>query len=216
MHASRDQGESTELGPVTSFKYLGAVSLDDGLKPEALSMIAQATAALTKLKPICKDNKVSLGSKVNLMRSLVISIFLYACESLTFTAELEKRTQSFDMICYDMIYIMYKYRVSNEDVRRKIQAAICEYNKSSRNHGQGTKFTVIWSYFKVFGFNKDNSTGYILYKCHVTNEDVRRQIQAVICEYDKSSRNQETKFTVVLSYLKVFGFSKDSSTGYCE
>ena len=161
MHASRDQGESTELGPVTSFKYLGAVSLDDGLKPEALSMIAQATAALTKLKPICKDNKISLGSKVNLMRSLVISIYLYACESLTFTAELEKRTQAFDMICY-----------------RKLLN--------------------------------------ILYKYHVTNEDVRRQIQAVICEYDKSSRNQETKFTVVLSYLKVIEFSKDSSTGYCE
>ena len=43
--------------------------------------IAQATAALTKLKPIWRDNNISLGSKVKLMRSLVISIFLYACES---------------------------------------------------------------------------------------------------------------------------------------
>ena len=65
------------------------------------------------------------------------------------------------MICYrKLLNIMYKYRVTNEDVRRKIQAAICEYNKSSRNHGQETKFTLVWSYFKVFGFNKDNSTGY--------------------------------------------------------
>ena len=31
------------------------------------------------------------------MRSLVISIFLYACESWTLTAELEKRTQAFEM-----------------------------------------------------------------------------------------------------------------------
>ena len=57
-------------------------------------MIAHATAALTKLKPIWKNNKISLESKVNLMRSIVISIFLYACESLTVTAELEKRTQA--------------------------------------------------------------------------------------------------------------------------
>ena len=41
-----------ELGTVTSFKYLGAVVSDDGSKPEVLSRIAQATAALTKLKPI--------------------------------------------------------------------------------------------------------------------------------------------------------------------
>ena len=39
-----------KLGTVTSFKYLGAVVSDDGSKPEVLSRIAQATAALTKLK----------------------------------------------------------------------------------------------------------------------------------------------------------------------
>ena len=88
-----------KLGTVTSFKYLGAVVSDDDSKPEDLSRIAQATAALTKLKPIWRDNNISLGSKVKLMPSLVISIFLYACESWTLTAELEKRTQAFEMRC---------------------------------------------------------------------------------------------------------------------
>ena len=78
-----------KLGTVTSFKYLGAVVSDDGSKPEILSRIAQATAVLTKLKPIWRDNNISLGSKVKLMLSLVISVFLYACESWTLTAELE-------------------------------------------------------------------------------------------------------------------------------
>ena len=32
------------------------------------------------------------------MRSLVISIFLYAFESWTLTAELEKKTQAFEMM----------------------------------------------------------------------------------------------------------------------
>ena len=76
-----------KLGTVTSFKYLEAVVSDDGSKPEVLSRIAQATAALTKLKPIWRDNNISLGAKVKLMRSLVISIFLFACESWTLTAE---------------------------------------------------------------------------------------------------------------------------------
>ena len=68
-------------GTVTSFKYRGAVVLYDDSKPEVLSRTAQATAALTKLKPIWRDNNITLGSKVKLMHSLVISIFLYACES---------------------------------------------------------------------------------------------------------------------------------------
>ena len=52
------------LGTVTSVKYIGAVVSDDGSIPEILSRIAQATAAVTKLKPIWRDNNVSLGSKV--------------------------------------------------------------------------------------------------------------------------------------------------------
>ena len=119
-----------KLGTVTSFKYLGAVVSDNGFKPEVLSKIAQATAALTKLKPIWRDNNISLGSKVKLMRSLVISIFLYACESWTLTAELEKRTQAFEMRCYRRLSnISYQDHVTNEEVGRKIQAAIGEYDE---------------------------------------------------------------------------------------
>ena len=64
------------------------------------------------------------------MRSLVISIFLYACESWTLTAELERGTQAFEMRCYRRILnISYKDHVTNEEVRRKIQAAIGEYDE---------------------------------------------------------------------------------------
>ena len=64
------------------------------------------------------------------MRSLVISIFLYACESWTLTAELEKGTQAFEMRCYRrLLNISYKDHVTNEEVRRKIQAAIGEYDE---------------------------------------------------------------------------------------
>ena len=118
------------LGTVTSFKYLRTVVSDDGSKPEVLSRIEQATAALTKLEHIWRDNNISLGSKVKLMRFLVISIFLYACESWTLTAELEERTQAFEMRCYRrLLNISYKDHATNEEVRKKIQAAIGEYDK---------------------------------------------------------------------------------------
>ena len=77
-----------KLETVTSFKYLGLVITDEGSKPELLSRIAQATAALTMPKPVWIDKSISLSSKIRLMRSLVTSIFLYACESWTLTAEL--------------------------------------------------------------------------------------------------------------------------------
>ena len=41
-----------KLGTVTSFKYLGSVITDGDSKPEIPSIIAQTTAALTRLKPV--------------------------------------------------------------------------------------------------------------------------------------------------------------------
>ena len=59
------------------------------------------------------------------MRSLVTSIFLYACELWTFTAELQRRIQAMEMRCYRKIsHIIYKDHVTNEEVRAKIQQAI--------------------------------------------------------------------------------------------
>ena len=53
-----------KLETVTSFKYLGSVITDEGSKPEMLSRIAQATAALTRLKPVWIDKSISLSSKI--------------------------------------------------------------------------------------------------------------------------------------------------------
>ena len=60
------------------------------------------------LNPIWRDNNISLGSKVKLLRSLVIFIFLYACESCLLTAELEKITQAFQMRYYRRLWNIWK------------------------------------------------------------------------------------------------------------
>ena len=117
-----------KLETVTSSKYLGSVITDEGSKPEILSKIAHTTAALTGLKPVWNDRSISLGSKIRMMRSLVTSIFLYACESWTLTAELQRRIQAMDMRCYrKILLISYKDHVTNEEVRAKIQQAIGPY-----------------------------------------------------------------------------------------
>ena len=116
-----------KLETVTGFKYLGSVITAEGSKPEILSRIAQTTAALTmtRLKPVWIEKSISLSSKTQLMGSLVTSIFLYACESWTLTAELQRRIQTMEMKCYHKIlHISYKAHVTNEEVRARIQQAI--------------------------------------------------------------------------------------------
>ena len=118
------------LDTVSTFKYLGSIISEEGSKPEILARTAQATAAMTKLKRIWKDNNIQLSSKVRLMRALVISIFLYACESWTLTAELERMIGAMEMRCYrKLVGITYLDRVTNDNVRRMIKEAIGPYDE---------------------------------------------------------------------------------------
>ena len=55
----------------------------------------------------------------------MISIFVYACESWTLTAELQRRILAMEMRCYrKILHISYKDHVTNEEVHAKIQQAI--------------------------------------------------------------------------------------------
>ena len=117
-----------QLETVHRFKYLGAIVTDEGSKPEILARIGQTTSALTKLKTIWNDRNIALSSKIRLMRSLVLSIFLYACESWTLTSDLERRIQATEMRCYRrLLGISYKDHVTNEEVRNQIRQAIGPY-----------------------------------------------------------------------------------------
>ena len=53
-----------------------------------------------------------------------------------------------------LMNISYKDHVTNEEVRRKIQAAIGEYDELL------TLAKMVWPCFEVFWFSKDNPTGH--------------------------------------------------------
>ena len=90
-------------------------------KIKRLSRIAQITVALTKLKPVWIDKSISLSSKIRLMRSVVTSTFLYACESWTLTTELQRRIQAMEMRCLRKILrISYKDYVTNDEIQQAI------------------------------------------------------------------------------------------------
>ena len=101
------------------------MTTDEGSKHEILSRIAQTTAVLTRFKPVWNERSFSLSSKMRLMRPLVTSIFLYACESWTIKAELQRRIKAIGIRLYRKILrISYRDHVINEKVRAKIQQAI--------------------------------------------------------------------------------------------
>ena len=117
------------LEEVENFKYLGAIIANEGSKPESLSRIAQTTAALSRLKIIWRDKNISLASKVKLMRTLILSTLLYACESWTLTAKIERRIKALEMRYYRrLLNISYKDHVTNEEVRNRIQNATGVYD----------------------------------------------------------------------------------------
>ena len=118
----------SQLETVEQFKYLGSILNNEGSKTEVLARAAQTLAALAKLKPIWRDRAINLRSKLKLLRALVLSIFLYASETWTLTAELQRRIQALEMKCYRTILgITYRDRITNDAIRGLIAAHVDNY-----------------------------------------------------------------------------------------
>ena len=131
-----------KLETVTNLKYLGSVVSDESSKPEILSRIAQMTAALSRLKSVWSNRSIFLNSKVRPMHSLVTSIVLYACESWTLTAGLQRRLRTMETRCYrKILHLSYKDHVTKEEICAKIQQAIGLLSI----HRKETQIAVVWS-----------------------------------------------------------------------
>ena len=82
---------------------------------------AVTTAEVTKLKVIWNGKNIAISSKIRLMRSLAMSIFLYAFETWTITADIERRIQVLEMRCFrKLLGISYKDHIANEEVKARI------------------------------------------------------------------------------------------------
>ena len=116
-----------KLGPVTSFKYPWAVVSDDGAKPDIVSRVAQATAAITKMKPIWRNYYISSRSKVKLSCYFHISVWLWIMNIDCRVRE--KNASLWDKMLQGLLNISSNDHITNAEVCRKIQAAIGEYDE---------------------------------------------------------------------------------------
>ena len=91
----------TDLEQVSEFTYLGSIQTEDCSSVREIKVrIAKATSVLSRLKHIWNSHNISPPTKIQLLRSLVLSIFLYGAESWTLNAEIVKRINAFEMNCY--------------------------------------------------------------------------------------------------------------------
>ena len=98
--------------------------------PGIRSRIAKTIAGFTKLKIIWDDKNIDLSSKIRLLRSLFMSIFLYSCETWTLTAEIERKIQTVEMRSFRrLLGNSYKDHITNEEVRSRIRKAIGPYEE---------------------------------------------------------------------------------------
>ena len=112
------------------FKYLGAIISDEVSKTDIIARSAQRSTALAKLKPIWKDKNISMKSNMKFLHALVLFIFLYACESWTTTAELQRKVAAVEKRCFRKILgISYTDHVTNEEIRKTIAQHVghCEH-----------------------------------------------------------------------------------------
>ena len=120
--------DNKKLEAAHSFKCLEAIVSDESSRPEVLSRIAQTTAAMTKLKVIWNDKNTAITSKIRLMRSLVLSIFLYACETWTLSADIERRIQAMQIRYFrKLLGISYRDHITNEEVKTRTENATGPY-----------------------------------------------------------------------------------------
>ena len=116
------------LETVNQLKSLGAIVTDEGSKPEILLRIAQATHAMSQLKIIWKDKNISLWTKIRPMCTLVLSIFLHACKTLTLTHDMQKRIQAMEVRCFwSILQISYKDHVTNNEMHFRIETVTWPY-----------------------------------------------------------------------------------------
>ena len=116
------------LDEVQSFKYLGAIISEGRLQARSARQNSSSNSSFVKPEEDLERPKHHSRSKIRLLRSLVISIFLYACESWTLTADLQRRIQAMEMRCYRrLLNISYTEHITNVEVRNRIERAIGPY-----------------------------------------------------------------------------------------
>ncbi len=93
--------DGIRLEQVEKFKYLGHIITDDGRSDnEIRRRIEIARKNFINMKDVLTTRRLNLETRKRIMRCYVLSTFLYASETWTFSKELCQKVEAFEMWLY--------------------------------------------------------------------------------------------------------------------
>ena len=103
---------------VNNFKYLGSnITSDKRYVTEVKCRIAQAKQTFVKLDNILKNKKMTIRTRMRVLKCYVQPILQYGCETWTLNAELRRAINAFKMWCLRKIQrIPHVTRKTNEEI----------------------------------------------------------------------------------------------------
>ena len=127
VFGQEDIGKKLEIGGrgienVTEFVYLGSLlTWDNDCNLEIKRRIARATGVMAGFKTIWRSMHISTETKIRIVRTCVMSVLLYACETWTMRKKDKDSLLAFEMRCYRRIlHIYWQQKISNTEVRRRV------------------------------------------------------------------------------------------------
>ena len=107
---------------VDSFTYLGSlITNDSSSSRDITSRIAKAASAMCRLSnPLFRKHRISIRTKINMYRALIVSVLLYGSEAWATTLADRRRLDVFDMRCQRrLLRVFWQQHVSNQSIRER-------------------------------------------------------------------------------------------------
>ncbi len=103
---------------VTEFVYLGSLlTWDNDCNKEIKRRIARASGVMVGFKTIWNSKHISTKTKISIIRTCVMSVLLYACETWTLRKKDKGLLLAFEMKCYRRIlHIHWHLKITNVEV----------------------------------------------------------------------------------------------------
>ena len=106
---------------VTCFVYLGSLQSSGGqCRPGLTRRIGLACAAMTSLKRIWRDKRLTLDTKISIYQTLVLSVLLYAADTWTLLSANVRTLDALHQKCLrQLLGIRWYDRVRNDEVLQR-------------------------------------------------------------------------------------------------
>jgi len=137
---------STRIENVTEFVYLGSLlTWDNDCSKEIKRRIARATGAMAGFKKVWNSMYIRVRTKLSIIRSCVISVLLYTCETWTLRKRDIGSLMAFEMKCYRRIlHIHWQQKITNVEIRQWLNI-----KKNVMQLIMERKLKIIWAYLQV-------------------------------------------------------------------